>query len=70
MNAQENLRHALIVLFVILDKSNSIIVHVDKTIVEQSFHKHLMPAMSSLLQAVDETSALQHLALRQPVFSR
>jgi len=54
----------------ILDKCNSIIVYVDKAVVKQPSHEHLIPAMSSLLQAIDDVSALQHLAFRQSVFAR
>jgi len=70
MNSQKNLGHAPIVFLDILNKSDSIVVHVDTITVEQPFHKHLIPAMNSLLLAVDEALALQHPALRQPVFTR
>jgi len=70
MNTQENLGHALVVFVGILDKRDYIVVYVDKALVEQPFHKYLIPAMSSLLQAIDEASALQYLAFRQPVSIR
>jgi len=70
MNTQKNLGNIPVFILDILDKRDSIVVYVEKSIVEQSFHKHLIPAMSSLLQTIDEASALQHLVFRQSVFAR
>ena len=68
VNTHENLGFGPIIFVYILDKCDSIsVVYIDKAVVEQPFHKHLIPAMSSLLQAIDEVSALQHLAFRQSV---
>ena len=66
MNTQKNLGNIPVFILDILDKRDSIVVYVDKAIVEQSFHKHLIP----VLQTIDEASALQHLAFRQSVFAR
>ena len=54
MNTQKNLGNIPVFILAILDKCDSIVVYVVKAIVEQSFHKHLIPAMSSLLQTIDE----------------
>jgi len=70
MNTQENLGYAPVVFVDILDKRDYIVVYVDKALVEQTFDEYLIPAMSSLLQAIDEASALQYLAFRQPVSTR
>jgi len=67
MKSPGNLGYAPVICLDILDKRDSIVVYVDKVVVEQTIHKYLIPTMRILFQGIDEVSALQRLGFRYPV---